>query len=175
MPNPASGAFTLRDLVVTLFIVALLPISASYVAHRSREPAIRIKCASNLRQIGQAMQIYANANGGEFPRTDFDGTANPVPTEFTGASARPPYAPGGPAPNDVTARLVLLMRTTDIISDAFICPTSAEQWDVSPWPGDPMQASNFPGRVHLTYAYANPYPSQAAVAAGFRFDNTLGS
>ena len=31
------------------------------------EPALRVKCASNLRQIGQAIQMYANENGGTFP------------------------------------------------------------------------------------------------------------
>src|SRR5687768_16900672 len=31
------------------------------------EPALRVKCASNLRQIGQGIQMYANDNGGAFP------------------------------------------------------------------------------------------------------------
>jgi prepilin-type processing-associated H-X9-DG protein len=34
---------------------------------RAREPANRIKCASNLRQIGQAIAIYAQDNGGQYP------------------------------------------------------------------------------------------------------------
>ena len=34
---------------------------------RSRETANRVKCASNLRQIGQAMLLYAEQNGGAFP------------------------------------------------------------------------------------------------------------
>ena len=36
---------------------------------RSRETANRVKCASNLRQIGIAILQYARQNGGEFPRT----------------------------------------------------------------------------------------------------------
>ena len=31
--------------------------------------ANRVKCMSNLRQIGQAMKIYAFDNGGQYPRT----------------------------------------------------------------------------------------------------------
>jgi prepilin-type processing-associated H-X9-DG protein len=34
---------------------------------RAREPAQRIKCASNLRQIGQAILLYANENQGQCP------------------------------------------------------------------------------------------------------------
>jgi hypothetical protein len=34
---------------------------------RMREPAKRICCASNLRQIGQAALLYANENGGHLP------------------------------------------------------------------------------------------------------------
>lgn len=36
---------------------------------RAREPANRVKCASNLRQVGQGIQTYANAHGGAFPPT----------------------------------------------------------------------------------------------------------
>lgn len=34
---------------------------------RSREAANRVKCGSHLRQIGQAMLMYANDNGGRYP------------------------------------------------------------------------------------------------------------
>ena len=35
---------------------------------RSRETANRVKCASNLRQIGQAILLYAHDNGGHYPQ-----------------------------------------------------------------------------------------------------------
>jgi hypothetical protein len=34
---------------------------------RAREPANRVKCASNLRQIGQAIQMYAQEHAGRLP------------------------------------------------------------------------------------------------------------
>jgi prepilin-type processing-associated H-X9-DG protein len=53
-------------IVGTLFsllsVSILLPSS-----NRAREQANRVKCASNLRQIGLAVQLYANANKGNFP------------------------------------------------------------------------------------------------------------
>lgn len=168
------GGFTLSDVVVLVFLASLIVLAHAHTGGRAREQANRIKCAMNLRQIGQAMHLYAGANGGAFPRTVFDGTPNPVPTEYTGANAPNPFGPGGPGPNDVTAPLFLLLRTTDITSDAFVCPTARQQWDVSRWPGDPAQFSNFASRKHLSYACANPYPGAAALAAGFVWENTLG-
>jgi prepilin-type processing-associated H-X9-DG protein len=35
--------------------------------NRARETANRVQCASHLRQIGQAMMLYANENNGKFP------------------------------------------------------------------------------------------------------------
>ena len=37
--------------------------------NRAREQANRVKCASNLRQIGQAVALYANEHRGEYPDT----------------------------------------------------------------------------------------------------------
>jgi prepilin-type processing-associated H-X9-DG protein len=34
---------------------------------RAREPANRVKCGSNLRQIGQAIGLYAQGHGGQYP------------------------------------------------------------------------------------------------------------
>ncbi|HEY7115324.1 MAG TPA: H-X9-DG-CTERM domain-containing protein [Tepidisphaeraceae bacterium] len=36
---------------------------------RAKEPANRVKCASNLRTIGQGVLLYANDNQGRFPPT----------------------------------------------------------------------------------------------------------
>jgi prepilin-type processing-associated H-X9-DG protein len=37
------------------------------IVEAGRETANRVKCASNLRQIGQAIQLYANDHGGHYP------------------------------------------------------------------------------------------------------------
>jgi prepilin-type processing-associated H-X9-DG protein len=47
---------------VLLLVLLLLP-----PLNRAREQANRVQCAANMRQIGQAMFIYASVNGGKFP------------------------------------------------------------------------------------------------------------
>jgi len=49
-------------IVVPLQISILLP-----ALNRAREQANRVKCASNMRQLGLALELYANSNGGNFP------------------------------------------------------------------------------------------------------------
>lgn len=56
-------AIAIVSVLGVAFLVALLLPSLG----RAREPANRVKCASNMRQIGQAIAMYANDHGGLFP------------------------------------------------------------------------------------------------------------
>src|SRR3954454_10245880 len=51
-------------LLVALLVLVLLP-----PLNRAREQARRVQCAANMRQIGQAMFVYASSNTGQFPDT----------------------------------------------------------------------------------------------------------
>jgi hypothetical protein len=168
----ASQPFTWRDLMVLLFLAAVLSALGVRAIHAARDGGERIKCSSNLRQIGQGIQIYANANKGAFPRTTFDRSDAPVPTAYTGVHAVDPFGTGGPAPNDVTAGLFLILRDSSLDPGVFICPSSAQTpWDFGG--GAAGQCSNFPNKEHLSYGYTNPYPSAEARTLGFKINWTL--
>src|SRR5439155_21832178 len=123
--------FTLADLLVVVALIPLLCVIFAACVHRTRgEGSNRVQCASNLRQIGQALLLYANENKGAYPRTLFVRGETVTPTWGTGPWAANPFTEFGPAPNDVTAAFFLLLRTQDIGSEVFVCPQSnADKWD----------------------------------------------
>jgi prepilin-type processing-associated H-X9-DG protein len=168
------GGYTLVEVcVIIALIVVLFGAVLPLLTSRSHEGSGRVRCASNLRQIGQGIQMYANENKGNFPRALYDGVGGP-PTEYTASGAPNPLAPGGPGPNDVTAALFLLLRTQDLTPEVFVCPQSqGECWAFNGKTA--QQVSNFPGGQYLTYSYINPYPTEAARKDGFKLDFTLTS
>jgi len=57
-------AFTLIELLVVMVIIALLIGLLLPALSRAKEEARKTQCRSNLRQVGLAMVMYANDNGG---------------------------------------------------------------------------------------------------------------
>ena len=61
------SAFTLVELLVVIGIISLLISILLPSLARARQAAITIACSSNMRQVGQAMVMYANENRGYLP------------------------------------------------------------------------------------------------------------
>jgi len=62
-----SRGFTLIEVLVVVAFIAILAAILLPVFHRTRENARAITCQSNLRQLGQAFQMYAADYDGVWP------------------------------------------------------------------------------------------------------------
>ena len=173
--HPPRRGFTFKDLIVVVAIIIAIITLLLPTLNAAREKANRWKCASNLRSLGQALILYANENGGNYPRTTYAPGPEVIPVAGTGVSATTPFAPDGPQPNDITAPTFLLSRTQDVGSEVFTCPSSRSVKD--DFGGPPRHAlyqSNFSDyRKNLSYSFANPYPDDAAIGAKYTLNTTV--
>lgn len=77
------GGFTLIDVMVSMGVIALLIALLLPSFSKAKEAARRVVCGSNLRQVGLAINMYANDNRGRIPHSVFlrateDGMAAPL-------------------------------------------------------------------------------------------------
>ena len=67
-------AFTLVELLVVIAIIGILAALLMPTISRSKDKARQTYCASNLRQFGLGIEMYANQNKGTIPQKGPDGS-----------------------------------------------------------------------------------------------------
>ena len=155
---------TLIELLMIFLILAVVAGIVIPLVTNQRDRSARAMCMSRLRAIGQAILLYSNDNRGAYPRTRASTEPVRVPTWGTGAAATQPFTdPNGPADNDVSAAIFLLLRTQDVTPEVLNCPaTNAESDKFAGLTA--VQRSNFTDvKRNLSYSYQNPYPSNSTI------------
>jgi prepilin-type N-terminal cleavage/methylation domain-containing protein/prepilin-type processing-associated H-X9-DG protein len=160
-----SSAFTLVELLVVIGIIGLLIAILIPTVNKAVERARRVKCASNLNQIGHAFRLYGVRNEGGLPRTITEREGSFFVANNTGFDQADPASAGT---NNVCSSLFLLLRDGDLDPKVFNCPsTEAEPDDFGGMPR--TQRSNFTEIPrNLSYSYNVPFPHLRA-QWGYRY------
>lgn len=154
--------------VEVLVLVFILVVAVSFLLptfRRTRRGESWVRCSSNLKQIGMAMLLYSNENRGQYPRGLYVASDDVKPVWGTGTTSSDPF--GGPQPNDVSAALFLLLRTQDITSEVFTCPSSDTEKDTyGGGTNAAINRANFTNiKRNLSYSMLNPYVSNGVIRA----------
>ena len=167
--------FTLIELLVVIAIIALLISILLPSLSRARELSKRLVCQSNMKGIGTSCKIYANDNYERWPIPPFDrGLPSPegetveyMIADYTDLAVRhtgmvgmrrgyPSYSvnPNASTQMSVTRAFWMLVRSGNVTTKQFICPSSGDSSD----PTENIETYyDFFDYEHISYGYQVPF------------------
>ena len=121
-----SRGFTLIELLVVIAIIAILAAILFPIFTAAKVRAHETRCASNMSQIGKAVQMYADVWDGMYPANRLHYTAAPVDPSWKNLIR--PYLPG---------------------TSIYVCPSNIAYWKPRAGVSPMDQTREFP----ISYAY----------------------
>lgn len=159
-----TNGFTLIELLVVVAIIALLIAILVPSLAAARVKAQRVRCSANLHAMGIALVAYAsNESNHGLPRTTYrvgqhmqlDNAGYLVPDSFGNS--------GYVGDNNVPASMFLLMKTENLPTKLFVCPSTQARPGFTTGANTDIQKSSNWELIpdHLSYSMAAPYPDVA--------------
>ncbi|MEX2176037.1 MAG: DUF1559 domain-containing protein [Pirellulaceae bacterium] len=132
--RPSAAGFTLVELLVVIAIIGILVSLLLPAVQAAREAARRIKCQANLKQLGLAVQNYADTLG-HFPASGIVDTMQPNYESKTGPMfswlvLTLPFLEQQPLHNQFDFNLSVLAQPNnpqEARPDVFVCPSDSAQ------------------------------------------------
>jgi prepilin-type N-terminal cleavage/methylation domain-containing protein/prepilin-type processing-associated H-X9-DG protein len=156
-----ASAFTLIELLVVIAVIGILAALLLPALASSKEKALRVNCASNLKQDGLGILMYAADQNDTLPTCKFRNENSWYPYEIARVT------PGTGVIVDGPHNLGLLWSTKVIGNTAaFYCPSAKKSgvtdrtfeyylWNSNPWPFPPPTQANGEAedKVRAGYSY----------------------